>query len=59
MSIPWRVCASAALPAKTRERRTKPQASSTSARVSSGQSLRRSLEWPWRAAGLTGASPYE
>jgi hypothetical protein len=40
------VAGSLTLPSKIRLRREKPLPSSTSAKVTSGQSLRFSLEWP-------------
>ena len=48
-SIAARVVSSLTAPENTSERRTKPEPSSTSPRVSSGQSERFSLEWPRRA----------
>ena len=51
------VSCSRTLPANTSERRTKPLASSTRPRVSSGQSLRFSLEWPRAAFGTSAAAP--
>ncbi len=52
-----RVVSSLTAPATTSERRTKPEPSSTSPRVSRGQSLRFSLEWPRSALGWAAASP--
>ena len=56
-SMPARVAASLTEPENTSERRTKPEPSSTSPRVSSGQSLRFSLEWPRLALGWAAAEP--
>ena len=53
-SISASVWCARTLPANTWERRTKPLASSTSPRVSSGQSVRLSLECPRRALGCRG-----
>ena len=56
-SIDARVRFSLTAPENTSERRTKPEPSSTSPRVSSGQSLRFSLEWPRSALGWAAAAP--
>ena len=56
-SIFSKVLGSLMLPAKTSLRLGKPLASSTRARVTSGQSERFSLEWPCLAFGLALAVP--
>ena len=56
-SIDARVLSSLTAPENTSERRTKPEPSSTSPRVRSGQSPRFSLEWPRRALLWAAASP--
>ena len=53
--VPSSVPPSFTLPAKVRERRTKPLPSSTRPSVTNGQSLRISLERPFLALGLTAA----
>jgi len=56
-TISANVCASAALPAKTRLRLGKPLASRTNARVTSGQSVRFSLDLPKAALAFAWAVP--
>ena len=57
LSMSASVALSATLPANILERRTNPLPSSTSPRVTSGQSERFSFERPWAALGLPAAAP--